>query len=259
MEDHAYELIIAGWPIFPCNGKVPCIAKKDGGNGHFDATLDDQQVAEWWTKYPTANIGCRLPGHIIVIDVDPRSGGSLQGLIDVAGAMSPTLRSFSGRGDGGMHLFYDRDGLGKIDRSRLPQGVDIKDHDGYVILPPSIHPDTRKPYRWDDQARPIMPLPEGLRRLLAPAPRPARRSAGFAISGLGDLAQRRLVRMLETIAGAAEGSRNDVLNDLAYKAVTELGVGTNAGVYDLFLDMARECGLPDNEIRATLKSAGFRS
>ena len=177
MEDHAYALIVAGWPIFPCNGKVPLLGKKDGGNGHLDATLDDRQVEEYWTKYPTANIGCRPPEWMIVIDLDPRHGGTFERLVEAAGAITPTLHSFSGRGDGGMHLIYDRDGFGEITRHRLPDGIDVKDHDGYIVLPPSIHPEPVDPasprYRWGNR-REIATLPPGLRQLLTLEPQSSR-------------------------------------------------------------------------------------
>jgi hypothetical protein len=257
LEDAAYELIIAGWEIFPLRGKIPWISKADGGQGHLDATSDDRQVCEWWTRWPTANIGGRPAETVIAIDLDPRNGGTLQRLISMAGEISPTLRSFSGRGDGGMHLFYDRGDLGEIDRSRLnPLGINVKDHDGYIVLPPSTHPESRQPYVWDTP-RPITPLPEGLRSLLTPQPRSFTRERSPKITG--GLINKRLARMLETVASAPSGSRNDTLNDLAYRAVTELGLADNLAVHDLFVQASQQAGLPDHEILGTLRSAGFRS
>jgi hypothetical protein len=259
MEDHAYELIIAGWPIFPLRGKVPLIAKKDGGNGHIDATLDDRQVAEYWSKHPDANIGCRPPKWMIVIDIDPRAGGSLQLLIAAVPDLPPTLRSWSGRDDGGMHLFYARGDLGPIDRSRLPRGVDVKDHDGYVVLPPSVHPVTGKRYRWDEPVRPIAALSDGLRELLTPRKTVSQHRADWPGVDHPRI-NKRLAGMLHTVANARaeDHNRNNILNDLAYKAVTELGVGNEIAVRDLFTEAGRQAGLGESEIESTLKSAGFR-
>src|SRR5690242_5997968 len=66
----ALRLADADWPIFPLNGKVLV-----GGHGHLDATTDRGQVTAWWTEYPDANIGGRVPEGRIVLDVDPRHEG----------------------------------------------------------------------------------------------------------------------------------------------------------------------------------------
>jgi hypothetical protein len=255
MEDRAYELIIAGWEIFPCRGKAPWISKKDGGNGHLDATLDDRQVEEWWTKYPTANIGGRPAEWMIVIDLDPRSGGTFEKLTEVAGEIPPTLHSFSGRGDGGMHLIFNRNGLGETTTQRLPDGIDVKDHSGYIILPPSVHPDTRKPYRWGTRHE-IATLPNGLRELLAFEPQPRTlptTQPSFKVTN------KRLAGLLHKVSTAVEGSRNDLLNKCAHLAATELGLGNDPAARDLFVEAARQAGLRERDITPTLRSAGFRS
>ena len=41
---------------------------------------------------------------MIVIDIDPQHGASIQGLEAIAGPMPPTLTTITGRGTGGMHL-----------------------------------------------------------------------------------------------------------------------------------------------------------
>jgi hypothetical protein len=255
MEDRAYELITAGWEIFPCRGKAPWISKKDGGNGHLDATLDDRPVEEWWTKYPTANIGGRPAEWMIVIDLDPRSGGTFEKLVEVAGEIPPTLHSFSGRGDGGMHLIFNRNGLGEITTHRLPDGIDVKDHNGYIVLPPSIHPDTRKPYRWGNRQE-IAVLPSGLRELLAFEPQ---RLTEPTTQPSFKMTNKRLAGLLHKVSTAVEGRRNDLLNKCAYLAVTELGLGDDLAVRDLFAEAAGSTGLPASTIVGTLRSAGFRS
>jgi hypothetical protein len=49
-------------------------------------------------------------------------------------------------------------------------GLDVKTHTGYTVLPPSIHPDTGNPYRWDDVTAPICSPPPWLTHLLRQAP-----------------------------------------------------------------------------------------
>ena len=154
-----------GYEVFPLRGKVPAIAKRDGGNGVLDATTDLMQIAAWWTKYPNANIGGRVPAGVVVVDIDPRSGGleTWTGLVAAYGD-APTRAAWSGRGDGGQHLYYRHPG-GKI-RSTIGAGIDVKTSHGYTVLPPSLHPDTGEPYRWDDVTIPIVAAPSWLTHLL---------------------------------------------------------------------------------------------
>jgi Bifunctional DNA primase/polymerase, N-terminal len=77
-----------------------------------------------------------------------------------------TATCWSGRGDGGRHLYFLRP-AGPLTSTRLPRGVDLKVH-GYCIVPPSVHPATGMPYRWEDH--PVAPLPYHLRELLRPLP-----------------------------------------------------------------------------------------
>lgn len=171
---HAIEYAVNNWRIFPLRGKVPAIAK---GRGVLDATSDTAQIAAWWGgRYAGCNIGARVPEAMIVIDVDPRHDGhtSLAALEDKHGPLPETLTTISGRGDGGRHLFFRRP-AGKLTASRLGPGIDLKTPSGYVVMPPSIHPDSGQPYtRLDND---VAAPPAWLVSLIAPAPiTPAPRS-----------------------------------------------------------------------------------
>jgi Bifunctional DNA primase/polymerase, N-terminal len=153
------------WPVFPLNGKIPAIP---GGRGVLDATTDTDTVIDWWSgRYRGANIGGRVPDPMVVIDVDPRHGGldTVAELQRRHGLLPETLMTISGRGDGGCHLFYRRP-PGKLSAKRLGAGIDVKTSSGYVVLAPSIHPDTGKPYRRID--RPVAAPPAWLIELLRP-------------------------------------------------------------------------------------------
>jgi Bifunctional DNA primase/polymerase, N-terminal len=80
-----------------------------------------------------------------------------------------TLTTVSGRGDGGMHLFFGRP-PGKLSSQRLGPGLDLKTHNGYVVLPPSVHPVSRKTYTRIDH--PVAAPPDWLVELLLPEPAP---------------------------------------------------------------------------------------
>jgi Bifunctional DNA primase/polymerase, N-terminal len=181
------------WAVFPLRGKFPAIGNphpKDSperltckgecglqGHGLFDATTDVEIVIAWWSgRYRSCNIGLRLPEHIIVIDIDPRNGGleALAKLEAEYGPLPDTLTTVSGRGDGGHHLYYRRP-RGELSAKRLGKGIDLKTNLGYVVVAPSVHPETGKPYVRID--RPVATPPHWLIRLLLPEPATVTRRA----------------------------------------------------------------------------------
>lgn len=172
---YAIELAANGWAVFPLRGKVPAISKRIGGAGVLDATTDIAQIATWWAgRYSNANIGVRVPPAIAVLDIDPRHGGdaTVAELQEQYGPLPRTLTVWSGRGDGGRHLYFHRP-FAPLSVKGLP-GIDLKTHSGYVVAPPSRHPDTGQPYRWEGDQ--IASMPHWLARLLSPAPAAAEAS-----------------------------------------------------------------------------------
>ncbi|OBB71933.1 DNA primase [Mycobacterium sp. 852014-52144_SCH5372336] len=179
----AVEYACRRWRVFPLVGKIPAIA---GGRGVLDATDDVEQVARWWGgRYAGCNIGARVPASMFVLDVDPRNGGAdtIEALKAEHGPLPRTLRTISGRGDGGSHRFYRRP-AGKLSSTRLGPGIDIKLDTGYVVAAPSIHPDTGRPYRRIDH--PVVDPPAWLIDLLRPEPveeQPRRRQEFSTFTG----------------------------------------------------------------------------
>lgn len=190
MRDHAADYAEAGYAVFPLSGKIPAIptAHPDGdplqgvckgecgrdGHGVLDATTDVGTIYRWWQERPRSNVGCRVPRGLMVLDVDPRSGGRerLAELEAEHGRLPATRTSYSGRGDGGRHLWWKHPG-GKPSSSKLGKGLDIKTWSGYVVLPPSVHPDSGKPYTWATPAVDPAEMPDWLRTLVVPPPPPA--------------------------------------------------------------------------------------
>ena len=157
-------------PVFPLapRGKLPLIAKRCGGRGFKDATTERAQISEWWSRHPEANIGLALgeiAGGIFAVDVDPRSEGDANWawLRSQHGGVPTTVESVTG--GGGQHILL----RGNVPCSVLEQGVDIKASGGYIVVPPSIHPNGH-PYCWDALSRPdeveIADAPDWLLALL---------------------------------------------------------------------------------------------
>ncbi|MGJ0203372.1 bifunctional DNA primase/polymerase [Leucobacter sp. gxy201] len=248
--DDALALAQQGWRILPLNGKIPRTA-----HGVKDATADPAHVARWWAGGASWNIGARVPGHLVVLDLDPRNGGTLALLEQANGGPLPdTLTALSGRGDGGRHLYFRHPG-GRLTARGLPAGIDVKTETGYCVLPPSIHPETGHPYVWASMSPPAaLPTPLlTLVRLPEPKPTPAR----FATArGEGGDAEARLRRraghLAEHVAAAAEGQRNA---RLYWAACTAHREGYPPDTFDMLERAAVHAGLSEHEARGTVLSA----
>jgi len=237
----ALDLAASGWEVLPLNGKIPTTT-----HGLDDATTDADLITQWWERRPAANIGARVPRDLVVLDVDPRNGGadSLVDLVDLLGVLPPTLTVVSGRGDGGHHRYFLRPS--GVLKGKPAPGIDLKVN-GYMVMPPSLHPDTGTAYCWID--REPAPLPIGWvdhLRVAPPRPRPVgplhlEHDAGAA-----------LVRW---VAGLLPGNRNSGLFWAACRAA-ELGVV--AAIRDDLIAAAAAAGLDPREASATLRSAGRR-
>ncbi len=159
----------AGFPVFPLapRTKVPLIA---GGRGYHDATTDEAQIVTWWSEQPDANVGIAVPPGMAVVDVDPRHDGNLTvaRLVTKHGELASRMAK-TGRGDGGHHLYFSVNG--KEVPTSLGDGIEVKRAGaGYVVAPPSIHPDTGQPYVWVDWNQAIAPLPDWVYDLFPTAP-----------------------------------------------------------------------------------------
>lgn len=229
---HAVGYARAGIPVLPLKSgtKVPATA-----HGKDDATTDTTVIERWWKQHPRHNIGLRPPTGVLVVDVDPRNGGDL----GIAARLPETWTAETG--SGGLHIWLRAHG-GPW-RATLAEGIDLKTSTGYVVAPPSLHPNGNR-YRWLNNA-PIAYAPGWLRqqatRPKPPPPQPFNGTAGSREDGL-----------LRAVAGASENSRNKVLYWAARRALES---GAYQHIRDALAAAARATGLPEREIEQTLRSA----
>jgi len=185
--------------VFPCSHKVPLTP-----DGFKSASWHAEQVIEWWTKTPDAQIGIPTGelNHLFVVDVDGPEGERAAQKMNLPETFTVLTRQ-------GRWQFWFRQPEGmrsKCTASVLAPQLDTRGDGGYVIAPPSIHHQTHKPYRVVKDL-PWAPAPI---ELLEPQPAP-RSSNGNTIP------QGQRHRTMLSIAGAlrARGlSREVVLAEL---------------------------------------------
>jgi hypothetical protein len=186
---HALAYAAGGLELFPLwPDKTPRTR-----NAFYDATSDPEQISAWWTQWPDALIGCRIPPDLVLLDTDLRHGGGDTWRLIRETFGTPLTRAHrSGRCDGGGHGWWQRPadklsikgldewarehGVGQLIGNRWVCGIDILHHDHrYTILPPSPHPDTGKPYQWVKGRGldfPALALPVDLAELISVDPTP---------------------------------------------------------------------------------------
>jgi hypothetical protein len=236
--------------VFPLNGKVPLTPR-----GCKDATADLERVAKWWQRWPEANVGvaCGAPAGLFVVDLDGLVGAAA--FVELQrryGALPATL--WARTGSGGWHAYFRHvAGLGNS-AGKLAPHVDTRGDGGYVVAPPSRHPNGNR-YRWHKPDTRPAELPGWLLRLLKP-PEPRRVPWTPTPTDAGPYARAALDDECMAVATAAQGSRNHTLNRAAYALGTLVGarVLDEPTVATALADAARACGLPDHEAARTIRS-----
>ena len=134
----ALALAKDGFRVFPC---IPRTKDPLTAHGFHDATCDEAQIRAWWRKWPRANIGLRPGPKYLVLDIDGPEGEQTARELGIAEL--DTVQVLTGRG---RHLYFLHPG-GEIGNAALGPNIDVRADKGYVMAPPSVHPDGRI-YAW---------------------------------------------------------------------------------------------------------------
>jgi Bifunctional DNA primase/polymerase, N-terminal len=173
--------ITNGWPVFVLGRSKRPVANcaachtADGSHdraacdcltchGFYAATTDPDRLVAMLTAVPGGLLAIRTgtSSGLLVVDIDPRNGGRLDRVL-----MTPTAAVATG--GGGWHLYYRHPGTPTAATLPGRAGVDIKGDGGYVAAPPSVHPGTRRPYRWTGR-RAVAEMPPALAAAVVPPP-----------------------------------------------------------------------------------------
>jgi hypothetical protein len=174
-------------------------------------------IRRWFGGTVRYNIAIRtgLASGAWVLDVDHRHGGfaSLDALEQQHGRLPPTRRCKTANG---VHLWWRATG-GPIQcsESRVGEGLDVKADGGYVMAPPSVHPDGPI-YAWDNDES-LATAPDWLIKLTRkPAPAPFKLPPRTHNGPPGAYGAAALQREIEALANTPKRQRNIALNKASF-------------------------------------------
>lgn len=240
-----------GYRVFPVNPetKIPMIK-----NWPLEATDNLGIIGRWWNKpwMKDALVGVLVPQDMVVIDIDPRNGGSLTVAEGLLGELPKTYTVYSGRGDGGMHLYYKLPPYAPRLRGKVPgtigKGIDFqRQGKNFVIGFGSIHPATGKPYRANSLEEAMLP-DEALKVM------EAKYSDEEAVNwtGVEEPNAKRLEGLLTWVQFAPNGERNSRLYQSIVIAIKE---NWSSQVITQLQHAGLYAGLPKEEVVKISRSA----
>lgn len=174
--EFALEYGSLGWRVLPLHGihRGACTCQKGvscpspgkhprikTGRAFAAATTDRAQLAEWWRRWPGANIGIATgqASGVVVVDIDgPEGAALLASIVAAHGGLPPTLMSASGRAGAGIHLWF---ACAEPSPSNSGGKLDIRGDGGQVVVAPSMHASGRA-YQWLNWGHPLAPMPRWL-------------------------------------------------------------------------------------------------
>lgn len=134
MVDIALDCIRRGWFVFPCKprAKEPLVR-----GGFHAATNDREQILDWWTKWPDANVGIATGASgLSVLDIDTGLDGweAVELFCTSNGIPADGFMVRTGRHPGfGVQLYFQGGGLKSIPWSHEGVSGDIRSATGYVV------------------------------------------------------------------------------------------------------------------------------
>lgn len=261
--EYALHYAAQGWRVLPVHsvrndGSCTCdkgsVCDSPGKHPRIvgwpeKATTDPNVIRGWWEQWPNANVGiaCGEESNLVVLDVDPRNGGSeaLRKLTSRHGELPHTLRVVSG--GGGEHHYFKLP-EDRVPTTKLGTGLDLQSDGAFVVAPPSAHR-TGGSYEWresvgDADLPELQPLPDWI-----------------VAQARGNSSSHSAGRLPPPEPGEVivEGERDDRLTSLAGH-LRNLNL-TESEIADALVAINRErCRppLPEEQVRKIAKSIGNR-
>lgn len=278
--DEAYRLADEGRRVFFLGrSKRPvanCPACRDADDTHdreacaclqchglYAATTDRDRIRAMHDATPGGLLAQRTgrPSDRVVIDVDPGNGGNVLDLIRQHDVPRTACKL---SGSGGHHLEYRHPGVHLPNSAgRLGQGIDVRGDGGYVVVPPSIHPRTGRPYLWLRRG-PLEEMPGALVEACQPQPAPPVPAFNGPTSTTAADGIRYPDRLLDSLLSAVDratpGTRRVVLYGSARGVARMVAAGaiTSDDAVAALTDAGRRAQQTERDIKRAIED-GFRA
>lgn len=267
--DYALKYARHGWAV---HALLPREKKPATVHGCKDASTDEDTVRAMWGNQPY-NIGVATGtmSGIFVFDVDgsPPKGGGLTGpdalaeLVTEHGELPATMTVRTG--SGAHYYFRMPAGVELKNKARISlrgqrTGLDVRADGGYVVAPPSIHPNGGV-YMWEPGPREVADAPAWLIDLVrkdATKPTPPKATAVAVVQPATDDDAATAAEVLEHACDAirsCQGSRHDEIYRQAARVGQLVGGGCiarDAAEFEL-VSAGLAAGKPDTEVRRTVR------
>jgi len=249
LAEYALAYAKLGWSVFPIKPKSKKPKIKWEKFQKERATED--QIKNWWKKWPDANIGI-ITGKIsdlIVMDIDSQEGG--EKYIAAFDELHTTISQKTGKPEALQLLFKhpgDREYPNKA--GMLPE-VDVRADGGYIVAAPSIHPNGVR-YKWN-----IDPTEMGLDDLIDLPDEIKTKFNDLQTTEGNNKNSEGWVQ--EALMGVSKGKRNDICTKLAgyYLRVFEGDIVQTETILQTWNDR-NEPPMDWKEITRTIKSVADR-
>jgi hypothetical protein len=249
LSDAAVAYAVSGQRVFPCTpgGKRPLTR-----HGFHDASTDPDRVRAWWRACPDANVGLVTGETFDVVDVDVRRRGSGVAAFEEAerGGLAAGWALLVRTPSGGLHAYYPADPANRC-WAVSSAHIDMRARGGFVVGVPSRAADQAHGYEVIATGRNPHALDgDALRRSLMP-----RQTGPSVAQAAGRMAwsPRAIDGMSAWVRAQPEGNRNRGLYWAACR-FRERGLSEEAAHQRLGA-AARDAGLADREVSATIRSA----
>ena len=145
LKEAAIDYLEHGWSVIPLQGKRPTLAWKE----YQTRMATKEEIEAWFVDESVTGVGI-VTGSIsklIELDIDRGSSYPTETLPETASVIT---------GDGGFHYYFEYHSEEHVkNKVSIYSSTDIRAEGGYVVAPPSLHPETGEYYRWSIRRAPV--------------------------------------------------------------------------------------------------------
>ena len=244
--DTALHFARMGWEVFPLKPREKVPATYDGFKS---ASSDVRKVERWW-KNVDYNLGLPTGKNFVVLDAD--SEEAYESIRALGTTEPPTVIT----GKGWQWYLTVPDFLVKNSAGKVSRGIDIRGVGGYVVAPPSIHPNGQA-YKWVEFPFRLVPFPEWLEVFTRPKKAEPReeRPPVFSSGGSTKYGAAALRKSCYRVFSASDGTRHATLAQVAFSIgqLVSSGQIPKLDAFDEVLAASLASGLEKTEAERTTK------